>query len=92
MTQRMSITPASPVAGSNYKVCYDFDGLPGGVTSVTLHVVNQPAHPDDPQVIVITRGSTGQTFCHEVTTPVGGIGQTIVDISGNSDAYGLWLS
>ena len=92
MTQRISITPDSPQAGSTYKVCYDFSGLPGSMTSVTLKITNSPPQPGDPVEIDIARGSSGSTFCHDVSTPSGGIGQTIVDLSGNSDAYGVWLS
>lgn len=89
---RFTHTPDSPKAGSNYKVCYNFDGLPSSVTSVTIHVHNSPPQPNDPQVITITRGATGTVFCKEVSTPSGGLGQTLEDTSGNSDDHGVLLS
>lgn len=90
--QRISIDPSSPKAGSTYKVCYDFSGLPSNVTSVTLHIYNAPPQPGDPQVVEVMRGSSGSVFCSTVSTLAGGVGQTIEDTSGNSNDYGVWLS
>ncbi len=89
---RISHSPDAPKAGSTYGVCYDFDGLPPSVTSVTLHVTNTPPLADDPQVVVIARGGSGTVFCKNVTTPSGGLSQTIKDTSGNSPAHGVYLS
>ena len=91
---RMTHTPNSatePKAGSKYKVCYDFTGLPSSVTNVTLHVYATPPNAGDPQVIEILRGSGGETFCKEVQSAVGDIVHTIDDQSGNSDDHGVDL-
>lgn len=89
---RISHSPLKPKAGDTYGVCYNFDGLPSTVTSVTLHVFNSPSLPDDPQVVVITRGASGTVFCKNVSTPAGGLSQTIEDTSSNSPDHGVYLS
>lgn len=89
---RISHSPNAPKAGDSYGVCYNFDGLPSEVASVTLHVWNTPPRNGDPQVVVIARGSSGTVFCKNVSTPAGGLGQTIEDTSGNSPDHGVMLS
>ncbi|MEO0478276.1 MAG: hypothetical protein AAF196_02225 [Planctomycetota bacterium] len=78
-TQRISIDPATPVAGQSLKICYDFDG--SGINKTELCITTKP-----PEQMISRTVSTADN-CTTITVPETALTILIEDKDGDSPDF-----